>query len=102
MSPLQELIFESIVTPTFKLVQLYHLVFPNQTTLSHLQTPYDVTPAEIAHKEQIPPFASMFSTLFNNNSFIYREIPYICLVAFKIGVCCRFSVCRKELKDHIR
>ena len=41
-------------------------------------------------------FATMFSTLFNNCSFVYREFPYFWLNVFKV-VCCICAVHRKGL-----
>ena len=40
---------------------------------------------------------TLFSTLFNNNAFKYRDYPYICIDVFKV-VCCRFVVRGKGLK----
>ena len=40
--------------------------------------------------------ATMFSTLFNNYTYIFRAFPCFCLVVFKV-VCCTFVVCAKGL-----
>ena len=40
----------------------------------------------------ILPFATMFWLFYNNNSFIYKDFPSICMIVFKV-VCCRYVVC---------
>ena len=46
----------------------------------------------------ISPFATMFSTLFNNLVFLYSYFPLFCIDVFKV-ICCRFAVCGKELRN---
>ena len=45
-------------------------------------------------KWAISPFASMFSTLFNYHTFIYRYFSYFRKDVFEV-FCCRFIVCIK-------
>ena len=40
----------------------------------------------------VSPFATMFSTLFSNYTYIYRTFSCFCLVVFKV-VCCTFAAC---------
>ena len=66
-------------------IELYFL------TLFHIQTISDASAGvdlcrhhgkrEI--ERSLSSFATMFSTLFNKYSFIYRDFPYLCLDVFK-------------------
>ena len=61
-------------------------------------TPLQQTTSEIiVTKGEIAQIVSMFSILFINYSFIYKDIQNICKGVFKV-VCCRFVVCGKGLK----
>ena len=42
------------------------------------------------------PFATMFSTLLKNYTFIYRRFLYFCRDVFKV-VCCGLDACGKGL-----
>ena len=44
----------------------------------------------------ISPFATKFSTLFNNSTFVSRDFPNLCLYVFKV-VCCGVLVWGKGL-----
>ena len=46
-------------------------------------------------------FATMFSKLINNYTFICKDFSYFCLDVFKV-VCCRFILCGKGLIVTIR
>ena len=48
---------------------------------------------EIAHYLAISSFDTMLSTLFNNYTFLYDDLSYLCPV-FKV-VCCSVAVCWK-------
>ena len=49
-------------------------------------------------KRSISPFVTMFSTWFNDYTFIYRYFLYYALIGFKV-VCSRFVVCGKGLRS---
>ena len=61
-----------------------------QTTLVNL-----VAKGEIAHNEQFLDLPQCFQTLFNYQTFIYRDILIFCLHVFKV-VCFIFVVCGKN------
>ena len=63
-----------------------------QTTFENI-----VAKGEIAHEEQFPNLAIVFSTLFNISSFNNREFQYLWgKIKF---VCCRYTVHGKGLKQ---
>ena len=58
-----------------------------------------MTNGDIAHNEQITHFVTMFSTLFDNCTFIAGYISYVYIYVFRVA-CCRFAIRMKGLTHH--
>ena len=55
---------------------------------------------DIAYNEQFLHFATVFSTLFGNETFVLRGIQYFCPDDIKVA-CCRFVVYEKGSKEFL-